>query len=106
MMLTLKEVKRKRSLNQNALYWGYIVPPIADMFRKMGTYVEHDDVHDFLKLRVGKLAQVFVTPDGEVHKGLGSTASLTKQEFSCYIEAVLAWAAAYGVLITLPTEDL
>src|ERR1700712_598821 len=85
-IVTLKEQKRKRSLNQNAYYWGVVIVAITQMFRDAGNYVDGEDVHEFLKLRVGKLAQNIVTPDGEVVKSLGSTAKLSKMEFEAYLE--------------------
>jgi hypothetical protein len=106
LVLTLKEQKKRRSLLQNAMYWGYIVPPITAMFRENGNMVDDEDVHDFLKMRVGKLAQIFVTPDGEVLKGLGSTAKLSTTEFSNYIECVKAWGAQYGVQFPPPDKGI
>jgi hypothetical protein len=106
LILTLREQKRRRSLNQNSYYWGVVIPAITEMFREHGNYVDGDDVHEFLKLRVGKLAQIFVTPDGEVQKGPGSTAKLSTMEFEVYLERVRAWAAEHGVVIALPNESV
>lgn len=106
LILTLKEQKRRRSLNQNSYYWGVVIPPIVRMFREHGNMVDGQDVHEFLKLRVGKLAMNIVTPDGEVVKSLGSTAKLTTMEMEVYLERVRAFAAEYGVAIPLPGEAL
>lgn len=105
-MLTLKEQKRKRSLNQNNYYWGVVVPAVTGMFREHGNYYDDNDVHEFLKLRVGKLAQNMLMPDGEVVKSLGSTAKLTTQEFEVYMERIRAWAAEYGLAVPLPNETI
>lgn len=105
-VVSLKEQKRRRSNNQNAYYWGVVVAAVTEMFRDAGNYVDAEDVHEFLKLRVGKLGQVFVTPDGEVLKGLGSTAKLSTQEFEVYLEQVRVWAAQFGVVIPVPNEEL
>lgn len=106
LILALKEQKRKRSLNQNAYYWSVVVPAVTQMFREHGNYVDDEEVHEFLKMRVGKLAQVYVTPDGEVLKGPGSTAKLSTMEFEVYLEQVRAWAAGLGVAIPLPNETI
>lgn len=103
-VLSLKEVKRKRSLSQNAYYWGVVVAEITRMFRDAGNYVDDEDVHEFLKLRVGKLSRTIVTPDGEVHKSLGSTTKLSTMEFEVYLERVRAWSAEFGCVIPLPNE--
>jgi hypothetical protein len=105
-IITLKEQKRKRSVNQNAYYWGVVVAAITQMFRDAGNYVDGEDVHEFLKLRVAKLSRMIVTPDGEVHKSLGSTTKLSTMEFEVYLERVRAWAAEYGCIIPLPNEQV
>ncbi|OWK34649.1 recombination protein NinB [Fimbriiglobus ruber] len=105
-VITLKEVKRKRSVSQNAYYWGVVIAEITKMFRDHGNYVDGEDVHEFLKLRVAKLSRMIVTPDGEVHKSLGSTTKLSTMEFEVYLERVRAWAAEYGCIIPLPNEQV
>jgi NinB protein len=105
-IVSIREVKRRRSNNQNAFYWGVVVEMVTQMFRDAGNYVDPEDVHDFLKLRVGKLAQVIVTPDGEVVKSIGSTAKLSTVEFEMYIEKIRAWAAGFDLLIPLPNETI
>lgn len=104
MTLKLAPYKKRRSLNQNAYYFGVVIPAITKMFREHGNNVDNDDCHEFLKLRVGKLAQVFVTPEGEVMKGLGSTAKLSTIEFEAYMTKCRAFAAEYGVIIKEPNE--
>ena len=47
-----------------------------------------------------------VTPDGEVLKGLGSTAKLSTLEFEIYMEKCRAFAAEHGVAIPLPNEEV
>ena len=95
--------KRRRSLSQNAYYWAAVVPPVLAAFRDAGNGVDADDVHEFLKTHVGRLRQVFVTPDGEVLRTAGSTAKLTKREFGDYLTACIAWAAEHG--IDVPPAD-
>jgi hypothetical protein len=106
LVLTLKEQKRRRSLNQNAYLWGVVYPPIVAMFRDAGNSVDADDVHSYLKEHVGKLKQVFVTADGEVLTGSGSTAKLSTMEMEGYLERVRAWAAEHGVAVPLPNEEV
>jgi hypothetical protein len=107
LILTLKEQKRKRSLNQNAYLWGVVYARIVEVFREYGNNVDAEDVHAYLKDHVGKLKQFFVTPDGEVLTGPGSTAKLTTQEFEVYVENVRGWAIdTLGVAIPLPNEEV
>jgi hypothetical protein len=105
LVLTLKSHKKRRSLNQNAYLWAVVYPAIVEVFREHGNNVDAEDVHAFCKDNVGKLKQVFVTPDGEVLTGPGSTAKLGTMEFEVYTEKVRAWAAeTLGITIPLPNE--
>lgn len=102
--VVIKEVKRRRSSNQNGYYFGCVIPPIVAMLRAYGNDVDADDVHDYLKQEVGKLNRIVVLPDGEVKKVLGSTRNLTTLEFEAYLEKCRAFAAEHGVEIKLPNE--
>lgn len=105
-IISIREQKRRRSNNQNSYYWGVVVELVTQMFRDAGNYADPEDVHDFLKLRVGKLSQVLVMPGGEVVKSLGSTAKLSTTEFELYMDRIRAWAADFGLVIPLPNEVL
>ncbi len=104
--LKLALYQKKRSSNQNAFYWGVVIPAVTRMFREAGNMVDEEDTHNFLKLRVGKLAQIIVTPDGEVVKSLGSTVKLSTMEFEDYLTKIRAWAAEWGCVIPMPNETL
>jgi hypothetical protein len=105
-LVSIREQKRRRSSSQNSYYWGCVVPAVTTMFRDAGNFVDHDDVHEFLKLHVGKLKQNFVTPEGEVLSGPASSAKLTTTEFEPYMDRIRAWAAECGCMIGLPNEQL
>jgi hypothetical protein len=104
-VITVKEQKRRRSMNQNSYYWGVVVAAVTEMFRDAGNYVDADNLHDFLKLRVGELGPNIVTPDGKMTKSLGSTAKLSTMKFEWYLERIRAWAAEFGLVIPLPNES-
>lgn len=103
--LSLKQYRKTRSTPQNAYYWGCVIPAILAMFREAGNDADADDVHEFLKMRVGKLAQAYVLPGDKVQRALGSTRKLTTTEFEIYLEKCRAFAAEYGVAISLPNEQ-
>jgi transposase len=103
--VAVSEVKRRRSVNQNAYMWGVVIQMITDVFRDAGNMVDKDDVFDFLKAEVWKLKQVYVTPDGEVLRGPGSTRHWSTHEMESKLEEARAWAAAVmGLSIPLPNE--
>ena len=105
-VVTIREQKRKRSNNQNSYYFGVVVAAVNQLFREHGNMVDAHDTHEFLKLRVGKLSQIFVTPDGEVIKSLGSTTKLSTMEFEAYLDRIRAWASEFGLIIPLPNEEV
>jgi hypothetical protein len=106
LILTLKEQKRRRSLNQNNYYFGVLVKRITVAFREAGNDMDEAEVHEYLKNEVGKLSRIAVLPDGEVVKIKGSTKRLTTMEFEVYVEKVRAWGASMGVALPLPHEEL
>ena len=58
-------------------------------------------------VNVWKVTQVFVTPDGEVLRGPGSSRMWTTQEMELRLEEARAWAAqVLGIGIPLPNEEL
>jgi hypothetical protein len=104
--ITIEEKKKIRSLNQNAFYWGYIIPVIVNFFNEYGNNVDAEQVHEFLKENVGKLNQNVVFPDGQVKEVTGSTANLNTMEFENYLTKIRVWAAEWGVIIPIPNEQL
>jgi len=104
-ILTVAEVKKRRSLNQNRYMFGVVVKMITDVFREAGNNVDAEDVFVFLKQNVWKTTQVFVTPDGEVFKGIGSSRNWSTHEMELRLEEARAWAAeTLGISIPLPHE--
>lgn len=101
--VSFSEPKRPRSANQNAFYWGVVVPAIANEtgeFGKEGL----ERVHEALKMR-------YLPSDV---RGLlelpGSTAKLSTKEFEQYVENIRVDAASGELLgspliIPLPNED-
>jgi hypothetical protein len=99
--------QKQRSSNQNRYMFGVVVKMITDAFREAGNNVDAEDVFAFLKMEVWKITQVFVTPDGEVLKGLGSSRHWTTQEMEARLEQARAWAAqTLGIGIPLPHEEI
>lgn len=99
--------RRRRSLPQNAYYWGVVVDMVKDGLIDAGFRdVDAEDAHELLKSKFLK-KQVFSEQTGEVMDFYRSTAELTTFEFSEYIEKVAQWAAEYlGIAIPLPNEQL
>lgn len=82
----------KRSILQNAYYFGVVVKEVQLRFRELGHDVDTDTVHEFLKQKFW--FEQIVTPQAEVIQVPKSTTEMNKDEFSEYIERIKDWAGA------------
>jgi len=86
-----------RTIPQNKLYWGVYVRILADHF---GYFLE--EMHEELKY-------LFNPVDSKIKPGNrvgGSTARMTRKQFTEYLEKIELWAdAEHGVLLPKPESD-
>lgn len=103
----LKITKRsKRSLQQNAYYWGVIVAMVHEGFRNMGNDVSLEETHEYLKARFN-YKEIVNTSVGEVMNVPKSTTELSKEEFGMYIDKIQQFAAEYlNTIIPNPGEQV
>jgi len=93
-----EEPKKKRSLQQNAYYWGVVVQKIIEA---------HDDqykpyqIHEWLKRQF--LAEI-IELRGVIHEIGSSTAVLSTKQFEEFMSNVRMWAAENGIDIPEPNE--
>jgi hypothetical protein len=90
----VRKRRSKRSTEQNAYYWGVIIPPLAEHCG-----YTHDEMHEALKAK-------FLGQE-DLSRGLlriGSTRKLSTAEFTDYIERVTVWAAGELGVVILPPE--
>ena len=90
----VEKARSRRSLNQNAYYWGVVVKLVSDY-----TGYEPDEMHEVLK------AQFNAGEFGEIRYGK-STAKLSTLDFEAYMEQIRRWAAqTLGVVIPEPGQQ-
>jgi ATP-dependent phosphoenolpyruvate carboxykinase len=95
----LKENRGKRSLNENAYYWGVVVKILSDY-----TGDTPDDMHEVLK---AKFLKTVVNFGGEELVMSKHTWNLTTKEFEEYLEQIRIFAQTeLDVKIPLPNEYL
>jgi hypothetical protein len=102
-VISLRERKRRRSLNQNDYFHGVVLPIVWQFFREHGNDVDLEETKTYLKEHVGKLFRL-VLVDGKRMPVLRSTASLSVQEWEVWMEQIRAWGAGVGCNIPLPNE--
>lgn len=102
------EDKNKRSLPQNDYYWACVVPMVKDALYNAGweNITSKLKAHNFMKELFLK-EEVINVKTGEVSAIEGSTADLTKETFSVYLERIYQWAAEYlDLVIPNPGEQV
>jgi len=94
--VTLEKQKDRRSAEQNKYYWGCLVLPFYQFLKGIGEVeiADKEEAHELLKLKCnGKT----VTIDGKQERYAKSTAELSVDEFSEYIERCEVYLASIGV---------
>jgi len=91
----IQDAREKRSLDQNAWYWGVVLKTIAES-------VGHteNELHEIFK-------RMFLPPKTLEYRGReikipGTTTELSKGDFSEYIEKVRAEVSSLGIIIPDP----
>jgi hypothetical protein len=109
LMAELKPHKRKRSLDQNALYWMWLTELsryLTGKGRKFATKEWcHDAMrHSFLGYERKELIDV-TTGEVQARQSLRSTTRLQTGEFTFYLEQIEAWALNIGCLLPVPEHS-
>lgn len=99
--ITVKKHKSQRTNDQNAYYWGVVIPILADYFG----HDNAEDMHEDLKLEFNPVKSKI---DNTKTIG-GSTTKLSTVEFfsadDSYVERVCRWASKdYSIYIPPPKK--
>jgi hypothetical protein len=95
--LKASTAKEKRSIEQNARYWGGVLPQIAEQVKVNDKLHPVASWHEYFKFRfLG--AEEIEMPDGKTFVAPLSTAKLSVGEFGNYMTCVEAWGAERGVI--------
>jgi hypothetical protein len=103
----IERAGRRRSNDQNAYYWGVVVPYILDGFLALGENdLNADMVHEFLKLQYLPAQIVDKETGEEQYRFPRSTKKLKTWEFCLYIDNCIQFAAEkLGVIVPPPTSE-
>lgn len=97
--LHLEDLKKQRSLKQNAYYWGVVIPLIAD---EIGEH-DHNYVHALMKHRFLTKKKVI---KNKVYEATGSTRKLNTNQFNIFMDKVIHWAnTELGLQIPPPDKE-
>lgn len=94
--IEIRQHRKKRSLSQNALYWKWLG------IIGMETGNDPDDLHEFFKRHYAEPHQVSVKgEDFAVY----STAKMSTDEMSAYMDRVFTFAAHEGIILPTPEDQ-
>jgi len=104
--ITVEKKKKERSLQQNAYYWGVVIPLTQTGLIETGNKFSKEETHELLKYKF--LQQEKVNEEtGEIFKYLGGSSELTTTQFMEYILDIQQWAAEYlNIQVPSPNEQL
>lgn len=103
--IRIERAGSRRSNPQLNYYFGVVVETIRLALLELGHQMTKEETHDFLK---GKFNSVSIAnTHGEELQVPGTTTTMTKTEFSEYIERIAQWASEYlSVVIPAANENL
>ena len=83
-VIEVREAKDIRTNAQNRLYWKWV----EIISNELG-YQDKQEIHNILKYKFLLKEEVI---NGEIHQGLKSTTTLTKEEFGKLTQYIFFWA--------------
>jgi hypothetical protein len=105
--LTIEKVENKRSNNQNAYYWGVIIPIIKNCIKEhWGEIWSAEIAHEFCKMQFNFIEKINEETGEIIRIPKSTTENTTTTQEELHIEIrnfVLEW---FNTVIPLPNENL
>lgn len=102
--ISIAEIKRQRSLNQNNFWWGVVVPILQEIFEEHGNECDPESVHHYAVEHIWNWTKVIVDPAGVRRKIVLSSTALDTAQWEDNITKTRAWCAQFGRQVPLPNE--
>lgn len=96
-VVEVKPYRKKRSLEQNALYWNWLT--VLEEQTELG--YRKEELHEAFKYRFLGMEKK-KTVLGQDYETIRSTTSLNTKEFTEYLDKVLAFAMLYDIQLPSP----
>lgn len=96
-VISVETLKRGRSYRQNRFLWGVIYPECQHGFIYHCGYADTSirDVHEFFKKRFLTDLEADISQTGKAVYRKASTALLSKQQFTTYLEQIFQFSSEY-----------
>lgn len=107
-MVTIEKYFDKRSLKQNAYYWGVVIPYVYNFYKDAyGEKLTKEEIHNYHLSKIAGhkvkmievLGEVIISNDGK------STSQMNTREFGDFIEKTHKFWAENDLFIPDPDED-
>jgi hypothetical protein len=108
-VITIEKLKKSRSNNQNAYYWGVVIPIVQSGLKDAtGEFRSADSIHYGILLPLFSPTNEIVNIDtGQVLSEKISSSEMTTVQFMEYVLEVQKWSAEFlGVDIPNPNEEI
>lgn len=105
-LLTLREWTRKRSIAQNAYWFGVLEKYAVPAFRETGHPWSQFTIHEYVMNELG-YQEVLVAPDGKLFVSRMHSSDFDTRKWEVFMEEGRAFLAVrHGVHLPLPHEEL
>ena len=106
-MITFEKVSKKRSNNQNAYYWGVLIPILQNSFREnWGEIWNKEKAHDFCKMQFNFIEKINESTGEIVRVPKSTTENTTTAQEELHSEIrnfIFEW---FEVNVPLPNESI
>jgi hypothetical protein len=104
--IEIRPKRKRRSVFQNAYYWGVVVPLVKAGLNDIGYKIGLEQTHELLKSKF-HIVEYVNENTGEIIKAIGTTTDMTTSEMMDYFEEITQWAAEYlNIQIPQPNEQI
>lgn len=106
-VLTIAKAKKKRSNNQNAYYWGLLIPLTQNAIKnEWGEIWSKEKTHDFYKLHFNYVEKVNENTSEVIKIPKSTTDNTTTQQEEYHAQIREFLKEWFNVTAPLPNEDL
>lgn len=93
-----------RTSQQNRFYWA-LLRDISEQLRPQKVIYDADVWHEHMKTKF-LIPKLMKLPNGKYKEIDRTTTELTKQEFSDFVEQVLAYATQHGLILSDESQNI
>lgn len=105
--LILKPLRNTRSVNQNAYYWGVVIPIWQNIFKtEWGEFYSKEETHEFLKYNCNYLEKVNENTGECIRFSKSTTQNSTTEQEEFHLKARQLAEQMFSVVIPLPNEQI